>query len=86
MQTAYANGASTRAYASHNTCACIVSVLSVGGSGGRSPTPKPPPDHHHQTQTPTGYLKLQNVPVAWAKTGVKFVHHEAEKYDLGALH
>ena len=81
MQTAYANGASTRAYASHNTFACIVSVQSVGGSGGRSP----PPNHHHQTQTPTGYLKLQNVPVAWAKTGVKFVHHEAEKYDLGAL-
>ena len=29
------------------------------------------------------YLKAQGVPVAMAKTGVKFVHHEAEKYDVG---
>lgn len=29
------------------------------------------------------YLKAQGVPVAIAKTGVKFVHHEAEKYDVG---
>ncbi|CAM9385398.1 unnamed protein product [Scytosiphon promiscuus] len=31
----------------------------------------------------TQYLKAQGVPVAMAKTGVKFVHHEAEKYDVG---
>ncbi|CAB1103506.1 unnamed protein product [Ectocarpus sp. CCAP 1310/34] len=31
----------------------------------------------------TQYLKAQGVPVAIAKTGVKFVHHEAEKYDVG---
>lgn len=29
------------------------------------------------------YLKSRGVPVAMAKTGVKFVHHEAEKYDIG---
>lgn len=29
------------------------------------------------------YLKSNGVPVAMAKTGVKFVHHEAEKYDVG---
>lgn len=29
------------------------------------------------------YLKAHGVPVAIAKTGVKFVHHEAEKYDVG---
>ena len=29
------------------------------------------------------YLKSNGVPVAMAKTGVKFVHHEAEKYDIG---
>ena len=31
----------------------------------------------------TQYLKTQGVPVSMAKTGVKFVHHEAEKYDVG---
>ncbi|KAM3571168.1 hypothetical protein VYU27_006780 [Nannochloropsis oceanica] len=31
----------------------------------------------------TRYLREKGVPVAFAKTGVKFVHHEAEKYDLG---
>ena len=29
------------------------------------------------------YLRSNGVPVAMAKTGVKFVHHEAEKYDVG---
>lgn len=32
---------------------------------------------------PHRYLKSNGVPVAMAKTGVKFVHHEAEKYDVG---
>ncbi|CAM9095730.1 unnamed protein product, partial [Laminaria digitata] len=31
----------------------------------------------------TQYLRSNGVPVAMAKTGVKFVHHEAEKYDVG---
>lgn len=31
----------------------------------------------------TRYLKSTGVPVSVAKTGVKFVHHEAEKYDVG---
>lgn len=49
-----------------------------------------PPPHttkptHAHTHAHTGYLNGQGVPVAWAKTGVKFVHHEAEKYDLGML-
>lgn len=48
----------------------------------------PPPVNHLSTRQTgarkhTGYLKGRGVPVAWAKTGVKFVHHEAEKYDLG---
>ena len=29
------------------------------------------------------YLKERGVTVGLAKTGVKFVHHEAEKYDIG---
>lgn len=29
------------------------------------------------------YLKSTGVPIAVAKTGVKFVHHEADKYDVG---
>lgn len=32
---------------------------------------------------PSRYLKSTGVPIAVAKTGVKFVHHEAEKYDIG---
>ncbi|CAM9771735.1 unnamed protein product [Ascophyllum nodosum] len=31
----------------------------------------------------THYLKERGVTVGLAKTGVKFVHHEAEKYDIG---
>ncbi|CAM9372982.1 unnamed protein product [Discosporangium mesarthrocarpum] len=31
----------------------------------------------------TSYLKSTGVKIAVAKTGVKFVHHEAEKYDIG---
>ncbi|EKU22046.1 phosphoacetylglucosamine mutase, partial [Nannochloropsis gaditana CCMP526] len=31
----------------------------------------------------TRYLRDKGIPVVFAKTGVKHVHHEAEKYDIG---
>lgn len=31
----------------------------------------------------SGYLRDKGIPVVFAKTGVKHVHHEAEKYDIG---
>ncbi|EWM26015.1 phosphoacetylglucosamine mutase [Nannochloropsis gaditana] len=31
----------------------------------------------------TRYLRDKGIPVVFAKTGVKYVHHEAEKYDIG---
>lgn len=29
------------------------------------------------------FLRKNNIPLSFAKTGVKFVHHEAQKYDIG---